>query len=520
MIKAFAPRMRRGCSWLWVWVVLAGGIPASSLLAQESAKGKAGEGTTKAAAKVEAAKVDPATSKDEKKTGKAEKAKGVEGEGEGDAAVPETPGAKSNGSAEIFKDPRAEAALKVFKTIPGFLDIKESQVGEVKQMAAGVVGVDADAVLKFVQAMAWRLSDRSRLNAVLNPPPRPNPSRAIQEASDNLIDAFATARLASNTGFLDVYNQALVATLPKLLDNNLIARIQAMIVLGQTGSPAALPVFINQLKDSNQTVWVKLWAARGLTKIVENGTRVDSAVTAQDAINAGKALADLLRKEEDLPWPAQMRVLEAMGSMRQAAVPASMQKVEMASTAMRFLADPGAKPEVRAAGALALGMMRVNPAVARYNFGLIAHEIGLLAAELGETINKSFSGNPTRSNYLTGLLVAPIFQAFNGMEGVRESGLLKAVGSGPSQAAVKQIADLTSATSKASIDLVRAIGSQIPARKKDLSDRVAALRTYLDKNAPKDFHLVPGGMEFRPNGGPVAGAPVEKAKVAGARGGL
>ena len=517
MIKALAPRMRRGCSWVWLWVVLAGGIPATSSLAQDSGKGKAADGTSKSAAKAEAAKSEPAASRDEKKTAKvADGAKAAEA----DAAVPETPGVKSNGSVEVFKDPRAEAALKVFKTITGLRDVTGAQINEIKQMAAGVAGVDSEAVLKFVQAMAFRLSDRSYLNAVLNPAPRTIPSRAIQEASDNLIDVLSTARLASNTAFLDVYNQALVATLPKLLDNNLIARIQAMIVLGQTGSPAALPIFINQLKDPNQTVWVKLWSARGLTKIVDNGTRVDSAVSAQDAINSGKALADLLQKEEDLPWPAQMRVLEAMGSMRQAAVPATMQKLEMASTAMRFLADPAAKPEVRAAAALALGMMRVNPAVARYNFGLVAHEIGLLTADLGETINKSFSENPTRSNYLTGLLVTPVFQAFNGIDGARESGLLKATGSGPSQATVKQIADLTAAASKASIDLVRAIGSQIPTKKKDLSDRVGALRTYLDKNAPKDFHLVPGGQEFRPNGGPVAEAPVEKAKVAGAPGGL
>ena len=43
-----------------------------------------------------------------------------------------------------------------------------------------------------------------------------------------------------------------------------------------------------QIRDKNQTVWVKLWAIEGLVNIVEEGGRL----TAQDQINAAKTVAD------------------------------------------------------------------------------------------------------------------------------------------------------------------------------------------------------------------------------------
>ena len=205
--------------------------------------------------------------------------------------------------------------------------------------------------------------------------------------------------------------------------------------------------------------------------------------------------------------------------MRQAALPVKMADAEMAAAAMKFLADPTARPEIRATAAWALGMVRVNPAVARYNFPLVAHVVGQLAAELGDKAGASFSENPTLSEYLSGLLVGPIFQAFNGVEGARESGLLKTPGLGQAATYVKQVADLQASVARASVELVRAPAGQVPARKKDLSDRVAALKAFLDKNPPKDFHLIPAGPEYRPAAaGPVAKA-AEPAKAAGVAGG-
>lgn len=489
-------------------VLLAAAFPLS-IRAQDTAKKASSKGADKAAAK---AAEKPAAKGTEKAATKSA----------GDEAAPEAGADSPNktGSVEVFTDPNAEAAMKKFHSVPGWKPCRLQDVAAVKAMAAAGGTVDRDLIARFVQGMGYDLASRSNINALVNPPPNlsPNSARGVQNASDNLIEVLNTAKQAGNTSFLSVYNQELVNALPKLLDNHLIARIQAMIVLGQTGSAAALPVFVSQLKDKSQTVWVQLWAARGLTNVFDNGRRVDT-VGAQEAINAGKVVADYLESKKDLPWPAQMRALQALGAMRQAAVPSNMQKAEMAVAAMRLLANPDGRPEVRAAAAWALGMFRVSPQITRYNFPLIAYEIGQLTADVGEQVNSSFGENPTRSHYLTNLLVTPIFQSFYGVEGVRESGLLKSPTAAPSQGFITKVADLTSKVARASVELVRAPGGQVSIRKRELGDRVSALKSFLDKNAPKDFHLVPGVPPFRAGNAQVADAPVRKPRVAGAPGG-
>jgi hypothetical protein len=366
--------------------------------------------------------------------------------------------------------------------------------------------------------MAYDLTDKANLNALIKPAPGPPRAgaRAVQTATDNLLDVLQTARVAKNAEFQTVYNAVLLEVLPKLLDNNLISRIQAMIVLGQTGDPNALPVFIAQLKDPNQTVWVKLWAARGMTRVVDSGTKVDS-IGAQ-AIEAAKALSALLGGENNaLPWPVQYRALEALGAMRVSSLPNSV-KAEMATTAMKYLADPEARPEVRAQAAWALGMVRTNQATKNYNYALIAYDTAQLAAELGEKINASVVRNKTLSEYLTNLLVGPIHEALNGRDGARDSGLLKVPGGFPALASTKQVSDLTSAVTKASLDLVRSTPGQYPKYQKDLDDRIAGLKAYLEKNPPKDYRLVPNGQEFRPDKEQVAKAPDDKPGAAGGPG--
>lgn len=537
MIQALAPTMRRGCSWVWLFLVLAGLVVWPTCARAQNAK-------TKSAA----AKGAPAPKKEAAKEKDADEADASE-------AAAEAPTVNPGGTFETFKDERAEKALEVFKSVPGLRDCPPQVVTQVRAMAAGAAAADRDEIQRFVDAMAYRLTDKTNINGLIAPPPNTkagaDPSRGIKEASFNLIETLNTAKQARNVGFLQVYNQVLLATLPKLLDNNLVPRVQAMIVLGETGDPAAIPVYITQLKDANQTVWVKLWAARGISNVAENGVRVDQVLSVQQASAAAKATADFLEAEKDAPWPTQVRALEAIGAMRQASVPVNMNKVEMSAVALRLLADPEAKPEVRAAAAWALGMVRVNPAVSGYNFNLIAHHIGRFAAEIGEQAAQSFprpkvkpkpaakaaekpaakgeaapeepaeaepAGNQTLSEYLSGLLVAPVFQAFNGVDGMRESGLLKQPNLGQAAANVKQVADLQSALARASVELVRGQPGQYEGHVQDLKDRAAALNALLAKSPPKDFHLVPGsGPEFRPAAGQVADA--APAKAVGAPGG-
>ncbi|MGE3820990.1 MAG: HEAT repeat domain-containing protein [Isosphaeraceae bacterium] len=434
---------------------------------------------------------------------------------EPEAVEPEEEG-PTFGTIEVFKDPRAEAALEIYENVPSLRDCRISDVNDVRRMATGDVAPDRATIQRFVDGMAYRFLDKGNINGMISPPPglSPNSSsiKAIKEATGYLLDALNVAKQAKARGaqFLTVFNRALLETFPKLLDKHLVTRVQVMIVLGQAGDPNAVPLFISQLKDPDQTVWVKIWAARGLYNVVDGGSRVDATLSVQRASEAAKALAEFLGSESDIPWPVKMRVAQAIGALRQAAVPTNIREVEIANATMALLANTKDRPEVRAAAAWALGMLRVNPVVDKYNYPLIAHATGSLTVEIAEAINASYGGQPTqaldqaRAEYFAGLIVGPIYQSFFGLEGVRETGLLRASPGHPNfsanQQVLREIGDLVSSVAKASVELVRSPPGLIDARKKDLSDRTAALKAALAKSPPKDYHLVPDGPDFSPEG--------------------
>src|SRR6516165_3520946 len=106
MINAFAPMMRRGCSWVWLLIALSGLVPASTL----------GQAT----------KTSPAPTKDTKP--KAES---------GPLAAEAADSNRSAGTLEVFKDPRAEEALEKLKSVPGLRPVNPKDLTAFKGMAAG-----------------------------------------------------------------------------------------------------------------------------------------------------------------------------------------------------------------------------------------------------------------------------------------------------------------------------------------------------------------------------------------------
>jgi hypothetical protein len=200
-----------------------------------------------------------------------------------------------------------------------------------------------------------------------------------------------------------------------------------------------------------------------------------------------------------------------MGSLRQAALPTDAARAHMANTAMSFLADSDAKLEVRSEAARALGLMQVNN-VPKYNFKLVAHAAGQLAADLAAEINNQYSDNPpraenpTKARYLTALLVGPVYQSFEGVQGENGSGMLRtASGDSDSLKYTQKVFDQVKEIAQASVDLLGAPSKDYKARKQALAGRVAALRGYLQQNPPPSRRLVDKGREFGP-GGDEAGA--------------
>ncbi len=383
---------------------------------------------------------------------------------------------------EVFRDARAEKLLGMekLKTVPA-KPVGLNEIQNLNAQAGGLnTNIDKDEIRRVVKAMVSKLTDRANVQALIDPAPGAGAhsaqAHAIQEATTSLLQPIFAAKSVKNQSFLTAYYRILQDELTPLLKNHLIPRVQAMIILGECGSADFLPIYFAQIRDPSQSVWVKLWALEGLVNVVEDGGRLK----AQDQIASAKTVADFLEKEVDLPWPAQLRAMEVLSAMRQGYEPNKPQKASMANAAMALLADAAAKLEVRSEAARALGQMPIASAVSKYNYPLIAHATGQLAAELGEKIATGYSSNQDKAKYLTALLVGPVYQAFEGVPGARESGLLHATG-GPSAAYIQQVFDLFKPIVQVAIELPSAGQRQVKTRQKELVAHVAALKEFLDE---------------------------------------
>ena len=488
MFQAFATRMPRGSLWVWLAIVAVALTPVG-VLAQSPPTAGGGK-------KPPADEAKPAA-KDE----------------QDDAAPP----------VDVFIDPNAKKAITVFNPLiysgPSInVNVRVGAAGDdrgkVQSMAARSLNLDPDFLKRYVEYFAIELTKRDNLNAVLNPPagqkPNDTPTRALERAVDALNKPIIDARANQNAEFLAAYTRILFeSSLPKLLESNhnYLTRLDAMIVLGMAGgtTQAALDLYINQIKKPDQIVWVKLWAARGLTNAAQRGRiNLDAAKSNLGA----EALVGFLDADPKLFWPAQMRALEALGSLRVATANTSRGKVDAASVAMRFLADPDARPEVRAWAAWALGVMKVPTAVSPYNFALVGHEVGELAVDLGSRIVQEYDEDPANfdkskdlSAHLTGLLLFQVYPSLIGEEGVNDSGLLRSPH--PTAAAAKpflaKVDEKVKAVSRQAYELLRAGGAGNKAARNDLDGKLADLKSLLSQTMPKERHLTPGGPEFLPN---------------------
>jgi hypothetical protein len=491
----------------------------------QTASGKGAEpkaGGTQAKGKAESAKAaSPAADEPAKDDKKGD-----------DQAAPEVPPDPSKtqrvSPVEIFKDPAAEEMLDLKKFNPvRYPPGRPEDIAAVKTMAqTPSMPVDSTTIRRMVNGMVNQLTETRNIQGLIDPPPgqRSNSETAvaIERATANLLEPIFVARANRSTRFLAEYNKVLLSTLPPLLKHHLVPRVQAMIVLAQSANPDALKIFLDEIKNPKQTVWVKLWALRGITNIKENSA---ARLPADREVEAARVIANLLDQNKDLPWPVQLRGVEALTALRQGFIPASPKTADMAASAMRVLADPKARTEVRSEAARALGFMQINNAVNDYNYPLVAYAVGMLAADLGERVVGAYSEtgaplNDTKAQLWTSLLVGPILQAFEGLPGVRESGLLNG-NAGSARAEIQKLLEQIRPVAAASLELIRAPGGQRKARRADLEARVAALKDYLAKNPPANKHLVPNDEGFLEAAGTAAEAPAaaDRAKVAGAGGG-
>ena len=99
---------------------------------------------------------------------------------------------------------------------------------------------------------------------------------------------------------------------------------------------------------------------------------------------------------------------------------------------------------------------------------------------------------------MTGLLVTPILQTFDGIDAARDSGLLKSPHPAATQARpfIKQVSDKIKPVAAAAVRLVKEPGGRAASNLKELEAKTADLKALLQKNPPANTWLVPNGPKF------------------------
>ena len=464
MTQAIPPKRSWGGGWPILIVVI--GLLGSTLLpasGQQPGGGAAGKGAP-----------DP-KKQDEKSKGEAE-AKAAE-----ESDKPDGP--------ERWEDRRAAEALAVEDEILAPA-VDRGTVTVVNNLANGQGRLDLSAIDRYVKGYASDLTKRANIKALADPAGNPSAAKAMEDATSGLIKPLLPPMSGSNRQFRQQYVNRLIQALAPLWKGNLHSRTMAMIVLSQTADPQAVPVFTAQINDPEQLAIVKLLAAKGITNVTRNGRiqPADPRVAAQ----AAEALDGFLNRETDTFWAAQMRALEALGSLRLSSPEPLGGKAEFSATAMTFLSDPKARPFVRVWAAWALGTIQVPALVRDYNYPLVAYATGKAAADIGSRVAAVADDDlGTRAWRLTDLLVQ-LNLAFTGEPEVRGAGLLNAPGAGSGY--ILEVEKRVRAVTKAGLDLRQAVGIQIPDRRKAVIAAVDDLRAFLAK--PPQGPLFAGGPDL------------------------
>lgn len=477
MIKAFPPRRPLG-SW-WAALAVATGLLLPAALVPARAQD---EGTPPKKAKTAA---DPGASKT-----KADPA----AEAAEDAKAEAKATAKKADSPDRWEDPNAAAALKNdFPQLPSALSTPAEKT-QIDRLAAGQGPLDRAVIDRYVKNRAAALTSHANIKSLQDPEAKPDAAKALERATSELMGPLLVPLSGGNAAFRKEYVAKLIEVFKPIWVGNLHSRTMAMIVLSRCGDPQAVPVFIAQLNDPKQLAIVKLLSAVGITNVTENGHR---QLDGSQAIPAARALSDFLRREPETFWPAQFRAMEALGSLRLSTEQPTSVKAEFADTAMRFLTDPKAPPQVRAWAGWALGFMDVPPSIRTYNFPLVALSMGRAAADIGTLIAEMPDGSMLRVVRLTNLLIQ-LHQGFTGEPDIRGSGLSRSVhpAFSGSQSVVAEVERRVRALTRAALDLSTAVGSQIAEKRKGVVAAVNDLKGYLAKPPAHAKSLYTGGPTF------------------------
>ena len=419
------------------------------------------------------------------------------------AAAVDVATVKKADATEVFIDPNAEAAR-----VNTFAELnyagKVPTKAENDEVASGAVGTNRALVTNYINYWAAQLTKKDAIDEMMKlDGDQPAIALRISVASVALARPFRDAQ--SSPQYKSEYTRALIPVVKDLLNRQMYARIAGMTALSCSIDPAILPICTEVLRNPEQLLAVKDRAAVGI--IVVAASAKNPLDPASQVIPAADALVDFLNKDETRCWPVHLRAVEALGYLRLAGNPQRDQG-DYAGAALRLLADPQGRPEVRAKAAWALGMMNVSRNSGKFNFALLVHHCGLLAVDLATRVVAADPTNQPRAKALTNQLLY-VGEALSGDaaigSGLMRNGHPNAVNI---RSTTEKIAQAVLAESKLAVELSDAPKAQRVRIRTELTARAGELKTLLTKTAPTDWKLVPEGPEYRPTPPAVAaGAP-------------
>lgn len=371
-------------------------------------------------------------------------------------------------------------------------------------MANGTANPDKATIVRFIHHEAAQLTSRKNIDALLAPPgtrPKGSDPLAIGQAGVELMEPLRGAAKVNNQSFRRDYVAALLApdVMPRLLAGHLFTRTQAMLVLSKSEDPQALETFVKALKDSNQPISVKILAAKGISNVTRQGRR---PLDGNKGFPIAQAVVSFLENDAKRYWPAKIASLEAIGSLRLSTVNLNNADFEISVAAAKLLENPNERPDVRAWAAWAIGMTRiVGPQADKFNFILVANDMGRLAVSLAESIltaslasrNAKEKNKPPAelADDLTALLYYRVFRGLSREPDLNDSGLVNSPGIPQrDRGAIRDIESAVRNVTVAAVELSRAAGSQIPERQKALRSKISLLKKVLEQSPPSKRTLV------------------------------
>ncbi len=399
---------------------------------------------------------------------------------------------------ELWAEPNSRELLEnSFRELNGPF-ITPSDAGLVLQMARGRAAVDPTVVNKYIEHYAAELTKHAYIESLLDPQSGDRGSKALEEATNRLVRPLLEPETSANAVFRKRYVEKLAAVAPLLLKGHLHTRTFFMVVLSRASSAAIVPTLIGVLNDADQPATVKLLAAVGLTNATQGGRHPLDANS--QGIPAAQAVSQYLSQNPEIFWPIKWRLLQTLGSLRMATANPLNGEAEFCGVAFQSLIDRKARPDVRAWAAWALGMIDVPEQISKFNYELVAYEIGRAAVDIGTMIVEIPvpAESPSLNLRLVPRYVDPLLRLLAGLAGepdMRVSGLVNTshVQATAARQSIREVEQRVKAVAERALDLTNAVGTQIVPAHKAVATAVDDLKSYLAKNPPASNELYPGG---------------------------